>query len=384
MSRHPTVAVYGATGYTGTLVAAELARRGVPMILAGRDALKLDAAAAAARAAGGEVAGVRAASIDDPQALIGALQDAAVVINAAGPFVRTGAPVLRAAIAAGTHYLDTTGEQPWIRDTFEVFGADLERAGAAAVAGMGFDYVPGDLLCHLVGRTAAPLRELIVAYDVHGFDPTRGTMRSSLEMLKGGDVVYADGRWVPAPAAVTRARVVFPEPVGRQTVSRYPSGEQITVPRHVRTRRVVALLSTRAIAPPGLERALPVLTPAIAAALRIDPLRERLSARIGDLPEGPSEERRRAAAWTIVCFARGEDGREARGLVRGPDIYGLTAVTTVHGALLLAAGGAAGAHAPASAFEPLAFLEHLAPFGVSWELPEGAGAPAQPPASAPA
>jgi hypothetical protein len=59
-------------------------------------------------------------------------------------------------------------------------------------------------------------------------------------------------------------------------------------------------------------------------------------------------------------------------------------VTTVHGALLLAAGDATGAQAPARAFEPLAFLEHLAPFGVSWELPEGAGAPAQPPASAPA
>ena len=160
MSTPPTIAVYGATGYTGTLVAAELARRGVPMILAGRDALKLDAAAAAARAAGGEVAGVRPASIDDPEALIGALDGAAAVINAAGPFIRTGAPVLRAAIAAGTHYVDTTGEQPWIRDTFDVFDARPRRsAGVAAVAGMGFDYLPGDLLCHLVGphhRAAAP------------------------------------------------------------------------------------------------------------------------------------------------------------------------------------------------------------------------------------
>ena len=380
----PTIAVYGATGYTGTLVAAELARRDVPMILAGRDALKLDAAAAAARAAGGEVVGVRAASVEDPQALIAALDGATTVINAAGPFVFTGAPVLRAAIAAGAHYVDTTGEQPWIRDTFDVFGADLDAAGVAAVAGMGFDYVPGDLLCNLVGRTTEPLRQLIVAYDVHGFDPTRGTMRSSLEMMKGGDVVYEDGRWVPAPTGITRASVVFPEPAGRQTVSRYPSGEQITVPRHVRTRRVVSLLSTRAVAPPGMERAIPILTPAISAALRIDPLRERLSEKIGELPEGPAEDRRRAVAWTIVCFARGEDGREARGLVRGPDIYGLTAITTVHGALLLAEGAVRGAHAPATAFAPLEFLEQLAPFGVSWELPAGAGAPDQAPASAPA
>ncbi len=206
------------------------------MILAGRDALKLDAAAAAARAAGGEVVGVRAASIDDPQALIAALE---APRSSSTPPARSSAPAPPSCAPRSrpaSHYIDTTGEQPWIRDTFDVFGADLEAAGVAAVAGMGFDYVPGDLLCNLVGRTTEPLRELIVAYDVHGFDPTRGTMRSSLEMLKGGDVVYEDGRWVPAPAGITRASVVFPEPAGRQTVSRYPSGEQITVPRHVRTR----------------------------------------------------------------------------------------------------------------------------------------------------
>lgn len=367
------IAIYGATGYTGRLVAAELVRRGVPVVLAGRNEVRLDEAVAHVREAGGEVAGVRVAAVDDPQALIAALDGAAAVVNAAGPFVHTGAPVLRAAIAAGVHYVDTTGEQPWIRETFERFGTELERAGVAAVAGMGFDYVPGDLLCHLVGTTAEPLRELVVAYDVTGFEPTRGTMRSSLEMLKGGDVVYEDGAWVPAPPRPPRASVVFPPPVGRRVVSRYPSGEVITVPRHVRTRRVVSLISTRAVAPPPLERALPHLTPAIGALLRT-PLKERLDARIAGLPEGPPEDRRRAVRWTIVCLARGEDGREARGLVRGPDIYGLTAVTVSHGALLLAAGDLSGAHAPATAFDAPAFLEHLQPFGVSWELPGGAGA----------
>lgn len=58
-----------------------------------------------------------------------------------------------------------------------------------------------------------------------------------------------------------------------------------------------------------------------------------------------------------------------RGLVRGPDVYGLTAVTTVHGALLLAGAGRRGALAPASAFDALAFLEHLRELGVRWELP---------------
>ncbi len=366
MSDRP-IAVYGATGYTGKLVAAELARRGVPMILSGRDAVKLGAAEAAVSAAGGTVAAVRPAGIDDAPALAAAFAGAGAVVNAAGPFVYTGAPVLRAAIAAGVHYVDTTGEQPWIRDTFVTFGGDLERGGVAAVAGMGFDYVPGDLLCHLVGVRAEPLRELIVAYDVEGFEPTRGTLRSSLEMLKGGDVVYADGAWIPASARPARTSVVFPEPVGRRVVSKYPSGEQITVPRHVRTRKVRSLISTRALVPPELERAAPLLTPALGVALRT-PVKNALDAKIGQLPEGPPEDRRRAVRWTIVCFARGEDGREARGLVQGRDVYGLTAVTAVHGALLLADGAMAGAHAPASAFDAGTFLDHLTPFGVRHEV----------------
>ncbi len=162
---------------------------------------------------------------------------------------------------------------------------------------------------------------------------------------------------------------MFPDPIGRRVVSKYPSGEQITVPRHVQTQRVVSLLSTRAVAPEALASALPILTPAISAALRVDPLRTLLLDKIGELPEGPPEDRRRAVRWTIVCLAHAQDGRQARGLVAGPDVYGITAVIAVHGAMLLAAGAKSGAHAPATAFEPLAFLEHLEPFGVRWELP---------------
>jgi short subunit dehydrogenase-like uncharacterized protein len=189
------VCVYGATGYTGKLVAAELARRGAPMVLAGRSAEKLARVAELARAEGGEVVDVRAAPIDDHAALVAAFAGCPAVINAAGPFVHTGEPVLRATLEAGAHYLDTTGEQPWMREVFERWDAPLRDAGVAALPAMGFDYVPGDLLCHLVGSQVAPCDELLVAYDVAGFGMTRGTMRSALEMLKGGDVTYADGAW---------------------------------------------------------------------------------------------------------------------------------------------------------------------------------------------
>ncbi|MCU0314953.1 MAG: saccharopine dehydrogenase NADP-binding domain-containing protein, partial [Solirubrobacteraceae bacterium] len=86
MTDRPT-AIYGATGYTGKLVAAELARRGASMVLSGRSPEKLEAAARAARDAGGDVVRIAPAPIDDPAALIAAFDGAATVINAAGPFV---------------------------------------------------------------------------------------------------------------------------------------------------------------------------------------------------------------------------------------------------------------------------------------------------------
>ena len=104
------IVVYGATGFTGTLVAHELRRRGLETILAGRSTEKL---ARLADELGGGVA-TRAVALDDAAGLHALLSDAAVVIACAGPFLRYGEPVVRAAAETGTHYVDTTGEQPFI------------------------------------------------------------------------------------------------------------------------------------------------------------------------------------------------------------------------------------------------------------------------------
>jgi uncharacterized protein YbjT (DUF2867 family) len=87
------IAVYGASGYTGRLVVAELARRDIPVVLAGRSIQRLRAAA---EGAGVPDAELRLAPLDDPAALAHAFRDSAAVINAAGPFTlrasRSSAP----------------------------------------------------------------------------------------------------------------------------------------------------------------------------------------------------------------------------------------------------------------------------------------------------
>jgi short subunit dehydrogenase-like uncharacterized protein len=355
--RPVTIVLYGATGYTGRLVAGELARRGLDHVLSGRDEAKL------ARLDG---APTKAASLDDDAALRDLLQDASAVINCAGPFTLAGDALARAAIATGTHYVDSTGEQSFMQMLFERHNRAAEHAGVALIPALGFDYSPGDCIARLAAAGLEPLDELVVAYAVEGFGMSRGTLKSALEMMKGGDVVYEDQQWRAAPRGVFRGSFDFPEPIGHQSMSRFQSGEVITVPHHTRTSKVTSLITTSTIAPGPLGAVVPYTMPGLALTLRT-PLRGLLSRAVGMLPEGPKEEARRAAKYTIVAVAKSAGGATRQGIVRGSDIYGTTAVALAHGAELLSAPGfdRAGALGPAAAFDPAAFLNHL---GLSWQL----------------
>lgn len=359
------IVVYGATGYTGTLVAHELHRRGLDAILAGRSAEKL---ARLADALGGGIP-TRAVALDDAAGLRGLLADAAAVIACAGPFVRHGEPVVRAAAETGAHYVDTTGEQPFMALVRDRYDAPARASGAALVPAMGFDYVPGDLLAHLTAEGIEPLRELVLAYAPRHLQPTRGTLRSALGMLAAPSVVYEDGDWRPAPLRTRATRFAFPPPVGSQPVMRYPSGELLTVPRHVRTRAVRSLITVETFA--GTPKAAPLvpLLPGMALALRT-PLARALEPLLARFPEGPSEASRARVRFTVVVQAHGEDGSTRRGVATGGDVYGLTAATAVHGAALMAEPGydRAGFLAPAEAYDARAFLDALAAHGVAHEI----------------
>jgi short subunit dehydrogenase-like uncharacterized protein len=347
------IAVYGATGYTGRLVAAELVRRGAEAVLVGRNAAKLEIVSEDL----GEVP-TRVAPLDDLAALRRALEPCAAVISCAGPFSEHGEPVLTAAIDAATHYLDTTGEQRYMRRVFDEFAPRAERAGVALLPAMGFDYAPGDMLAAVTAASIGPLDEVVVAYAVSGFDPSRGTLRSVLGALAGGDVEWRDGQLAPAPRSRSAGSFNFGEPVGRQRMIRLPAGEHLTLPRHVQTHSVRTVLTIATVLPFArlFAPVAPVLMPALGLLVRT-PAKRAIELAIGRLPEGPSTEDRRRAQFTVVCEASAGEERQ-RGVLRGTDVYGLTARATVEGALRCAAPGfeAAGALAPSTAFEPRDFL----------------------------
>jgi len=354
------IGVYGATGFTGDLIARELKRLGADFLIAGRSREKLEALSE-------ELGGVsfEVVAADDGVGLREMLAGCSVMVACAGPFTLHGEGIVAAAAETGTHYLDTTGEQGFMRMVFERYGERAAETGAALVSGMGFDYVPGDMLAALVAEGMGALEEIVVAYCVHGFAPTRGTALSGLEIMRGGDVVWKAGDWRPAPRSADGGRWRFPEPLGEQRMLRYPAGEQITVPRHVETARVRTLLNGMVV-PPRLMPLAVASSPLLGAAMRT-PLRSALGALIRRLPAAPSEEDRRKARFTISCEARGKDGRVRRGAVRGSDVYGLTAASLAQAATLCAdpAFDRQGALAPAQAFEPAAFLDGL---GLKYEI----------------
>jgi short subunit dehydrogenase-like uncharacterized protein len=362
------IAVYGATGYTGRLVVAELVKADADFIVSGRSAAKLDALRADLRLE----APAKAAQVDDPASLRELLADCAVVIDCAGPFVKFGEPVLAAAVETGTHYLDTTGEQPYMKMAFERYGPGAARAGVAVVPGMGFDYVPGDMIASLTANGMDEIDELEMQYCWLDFTPSQGTARTTLEMISGGDLEWRNSEWVESSGSVKRGSYDFPDPVGRQRMFRYPSGEQITVPRHVPTRNIRASMNIASFSSDRLAPLFEAMVRPAGLAMRT-PLKRLANTVISRLPEGPTPEQRQKQRWMIVCEARRGEA-ERKGVISGRDVYGLTGAAIVRGATLAAKSGydGRGGLAPSQAFEPKDFLTGLERFDVRWQILENA------------
>ncbi|HEX5894664.1 MAG TPA: saccharopine dehydrogenase NADP-binding domain-containing protein, partial [Solirubrobacterales bacterium] len=204
------IAVYGATGYTGRLVVTELADADADFLVSGRSREKLDDLTEQLNL---DVP-ARVASVSDDDSLRNLLADCSVVIDCAGPFVRIGEPVLRAAVETSTHYLDTTGEQPYMKMAFERYGPGAAEAGVAVIPAMGFDYAPGDMLASLTAVGMGEVDEVVLAYAWKGFTPSQGTARTTLEILSGSTVEWRNMEWRSPTGGFGRGSFDFPAPIG--------------------------------------------------------------------------------------------------------------------------------------------------------------------------
>ncbi|MES2337013.1 MAG: saccharopine dehydrogenase NADP-binding domain-containing protein [Pseudomonadota bacterium] len=137
------IVVYGATGFTGKLVAEYLGSRdhGVTWAMAGRSLTKLEVV----RDELGLDVPLVTADADDPASLRAMCDRAKVVLTTVGPYQLYGEPLVAACAASGTSYVDLCGEPAWMRHMIDAHDAQAKLTGARIVLSCGFDSIPFDL-----------------------------------------------------------------------------------------------------------------------------------------------------------------------------------------------------------------------------------------------
>jgi short subunit dehydrogenase-like uncharacterized protein len=307
-------AIYGATGFTGGLIAAEAVRRGERPLLVGRSEERLRAVAEPLRL----------------EWSTRPLGDVDLVVNAAGPFRATVAPVLKACIAVGAHYLDISNELPQVQ---HVFAQDslLRRAEIAAIPAAGFGTVATDAaaVAALAALPGATRLEVCMFGDNVSGGP--GTASSVVDVLAQGGVRLADGsvRRTVLGAGTMRART--------------PRGSRSMVP--VATGDILTAQRTTGIA--DISAYFPFSAPVGALRLGLPVLSALARARIlRALPEGPS---RPAHSYRSSAWARATAGdSQVTAWLETGEGYAFTAVAVVEAVLATLAGTPAGAPAGAT------------------------------------
>ena len=156
------VVLWGATGFTGQLVAEYFASsisKRLPTLrwaISGRNAEKLEAVRSACAAIGGTAPEVLRAASDDVASVERVVSRAKVVLSTAGPFERIGAPLVDACVRLGTDYVDINGEVAWHKAMIERYDGEARKLDVLLVPCCGFDSIPSDLgVQFVVERCAA-------------------------------------------------------------------------------------------------------------------------------------------------------------------------------------------------------------------------------------
>jgi short subunit dehydrogenase-like uncharacterized protein len=317
------VLLYGATGYTGRLIARMAGTYGIRPILAGRSEGPL---AVQARTHGMQY---RTFGLENPADIQANLAGIRVVLHCAGPFSATAAPMAEACIARGVHYLDITGELD-VLESHAARDAQARKAGIMLLPAVGFDVVPTDCLAaHLHARLPSATR-LYLAIQGKG-RLSRGTTRTIFENQDRGGAIRAGGRIERVPTG-WRTRMVDFGNGPRATIS-IPWGDVATAWRSTGIGDIEVYVRV----PAGVRVAMRA-SRQLGWLLRSKAVRALQQKRLESGAAGPSAEE--LVRGSTVAWGRVEDGAGgvAEGRLHGPDGYLLTA----HAALIIVARVLAG------------------------------------------
>jgi short subunit dehydrogenase-like uncharacterized protein len=360
------IIVFGATGYTGRLVSEQLVARGQRPLLTARDRRRVEALAA-------ELGGLDSAvaDISQPAGLAALVEAGDVLVTTVGPFARWGGAALDAAIGAGAHYIDSTGEPAFIRRVFEREGARAKDAGIGLLTAFGYDWVPGNLAGALALRDAGDAASAVrIGYFLRGETGADG-MSGGTKASAAGAFLEPGYRWHDGRIVTERgaARVRSFDVSGRslKAVSA-GSSEAFALPRiHPGLREVDVYLGWFGNA----SRAISIASLGISGATRIPGVKPALQGAFVRLIKGstggPDAGERARSGSEIVAEALDPAGRVlSRAHLSGVDGYTFTGAIIAWAAEQAAAGAlqGAGALGPADAFGLDALERGVAEVGI--------------------
>ncbi|GIJ21157.1 saccharopine dehydrogenase family protein [Micromonospora lutea] len=346
------VVLFGATGFTGGLTARYLARHAPPGLrwaIAGRNPEKLAAVRDQLATIEPALAGLPllTADVTDPASLRAVADDARVVASTVGPYVHHGEPLVAACAAAGTDYLDITGEPEFVDRVYLRHHTEAVRTGARLVHACGFDSIPHDLgVWFTIKRLPADSAITVDGYVRAGGRFSAGTYHSALTAFartgeasraarerRAAEPRPADRRVRAVPGRLGRSRdlpvwavplpTIDPQVVRRSAAARPEYGPDFRYRHFAAVRRLPTVLAAGA----GLG--------AVLGLVKLPPTRRWLLGRLAS-GQGPSAEQR-AKSWFSVRFVGVGGGRRVVTEVAGGDPgYDETAKMLAESALCLA------------------------------------------------
>lgn len=350
-SREYEIVVYGASGFTGGLTAEYLARNapGLRWALAGRNQEKLEAVRQRLAAIDPDLATLPVIKADagEPESLRAMAESTQVVITTVGPYLNYGEPLVAACAAAGTDYVDLTGEPEFVDRMWLGYHAEAQLTGARLVHSCGFDSIPHDLgalFTVMQLPEGVPLR-------VEGFVRAGGT-------FSGGtfhSAVNAMGRLRQGRQAANERKRAEPRPGGRKVSGiagpprRVEAAGGWVLPMPTIDPQVV-LRSAAALDRYGPDfryghylaiKRLPMAAGlvgglgAMVALSQLPPTRQLLL-KLKDPGEGPSVEQREKAWFKVRFLGEGGGSRVITEVAGGDPGYGETSKMLAETALALA------------------------------------------------
>ena len=361
MTREFEIVVFGASGFTGKLVAEYIARDPARLrwAIAGRNLAKLESL--------GLGAPIVVADGLDRAALAALARRTKVVCTSAGPFASYGSELVAACADAGTHYCDLTGEVQWMRRMIDCHDARAKATGARIVHAAGFDSIPSDLgtwaLQHeFVARHGRPATRVTALFGETSGGVSGGTVASALraatEAATDPDVraLFGNPYALDPETTADAARPRCPDEVGIGWDARFKLFTMPFVMAQVNT-RVVRRSHALAGFPWGPEfcyrevMSAPASARGLAMALgvagalgsfglasRLPAVRAFIARRAPQPGEGPSPEVRARGHWKARFVAEaGTDRMDFVAADRADPGHGSTATMLGESALCLAA-----------------------------------------------